>query len=73
MTHMRTTMNIDDKLLSSAIEYAGVKERSAVVRMALEEFVQRRAELRMKALKGSMPDFGKVPVPRRRPPDFKNS
>lgn len=73
MTHMRTTMNIDDKLLSSAIEYAGVKERSAVVRMALEEFVQRRAELRMKALRGSMPDFGKVPAPRRRPPDFTNS
>ena len=70
---MRTTMNIDDKLISSAIEYSGVKERSTVVRMALEEFVQRRAELRLKELKGSMPEFGKVPVPRRRPPNFTNS
>ena len=65
---MRTTMNIDDELISSAIEYSGVKERSAVVRMALEEFVQRRAELRMAKAKGSIPDFGKVPVPRRRFP-----
>ena len=64
---MRTTMNIDDSLIASAIEYSGVKERSTVVRMALEEFVQRRAELRLAKLKGSMPDFGKVPVRRRRP------
>ena len=68
MRLMRTTLNIDDDLISSAIEYSGVKERSAVVRMALEEFVQRRAELRMAKAKGSIPDFGKVPVPRRRFP-----
>ena len=70
---MRTTLTIDDKLVSTALEYAGVKERSVVIRMALEEFVQRRAELRLKELKGTMPDFGKVPVPRRRPPAFTNS
>ena len=64
---MRTTMNIDDSLIASAIEYSGIKERSTVVRMALEEFVQRRAELRLAKLKGSMPDFGKVPARRRRP------
>lgn len=65
---MRTTITLDEKLLSSALEYAGVKERSTVLRMALEEFVQRRAELRMAKAKGSLPDFGKVPVPRRRFP-----
>jgi Arc/MetJ family transcription regulator len=70
---MRTTINLDDKLVLAALDYAGVKERSTVMRMALEEFVQRRAELRLKELKGSMPDFGKVPVPRRRPPNFTNS
>jgi Arc/MetJ family transcription regulator len=64
---MRTTMNLDDELISSAIEYSGVSERSAVVRMALEEFVQKRAELRMAKAKGSMPDFGKIPARRRRP------
>jgi Arc/MetJ family transcription regulator len=65
---MRTTVNLDDELLASAIEYAGVKERSTVLRMALEEFVQRRAELRLALAKGSMPDFGKTPVRRRRFP-----
>jgi Arc/MetJ family transcription regulator len=65
---MRTTITLDEKLLSAALDYAGVKERSTVMRMALEEFVQRRAELRMAKAKGSMPDFGKVPVPRRRFP-----
>ncbi len=70
---MRTTITIDDELLAKAVEYTGIKERSTVMRIALEEFVQRRAELRLKELKGSMPDFGKVPVPRRRPPNFTNS
>jgi Arc/MetJ family transcription regulator len=65
---MRTTMTVDDELIASAIEYAGIKERSTVMRMALEEFVQRRAELRMAKAKGSIPDFGKVAVPRRRFP-----
>ena len=63
---MRTTMNIDDDLLATAAEYSGIKERSAIVRMALEEFVQKRAELRLAKLKGSMPDFGEVPARRRR-------
>ena len=65
---MRTTMTIDDELIAKAIDYAGIKERSTVMRMALEEFVQRRAEMRMAKAKGSIPDFGEVPVPRRRFP-----
>ena len=65
---MRTTMTIDDDLIAKALDYAGIKERSTVMRMALEEFVQRRAELRMARAKGSLPDFGEVPVPRRRFP-----
>ena len=64
---MRTTITIDDELLAKASEYTGVKERSTLLRMALEEFVQKRAELRLAKLKGSMPDFGKVPARRRRP------
>ncbi|MEP6784938.1 MAG: type II toxin-antitoxin system VapB family antitoxin [Sphingomonadales bacterium] len=61
-------MTIDDELIAKAIDYAGIKERSTVMRMALEEFVQRRAELRMAKAKGAIPDFGKVPVPRHRFP-----
>ncbi len=64
---MRTTINLDEELLAAASEYSGVNGRSALLHMALEEFVQKRAELRLARLKGSMPDFGKVPVRRRRP------
>lgn len=65
---MRTTMTVDDDLIAKAIDYSGVKERSTVMRMALEEFVQRRVELRMAEARGAIPDFGKVPVPRRQFP-----
>lgn len=65
---MRTTITLDDELLAKAIEYTGVKERATVIRMALESLVAREAARRLAALGGSMPDFGKVPVPRRRSP-----
>jgi Arc/MetJ family transcription regulator len=61
-------MNIDDELLAKAMEYTGVKERATVVRMALESLVAREAGRRLAALGGSMPEFGNVPVPRRRFP-----
>lgn len=70
---MRTTITLDDKIVADLRESTGIKETSALVRQALLEMRQRRAELRMAKLKGSMPNFGKVPVPRRRPPNFTNS
>ncbi len=70
---MRTTINLDDELIAKAIEYTGIKERSALVRMGLESLIAREAQRRLAALKGSIPDFGRTPVPRRRPPNFTNS
>jgi Arc/MetJ family transcription regulator len=67
---MRTTMNLDDDLLATAMEYSGIKERATVVRMALEQFVAIEAERRLARLKGSLPDL-KAP-PRRRAPNFRN-
>lgn len=69
---MRTTINLDDDLIAKATEYTGVKERSVLVRMGLESLIAREAQRRLAALKGSMPDFGSTPVPRRRPPAFTN-
>ncbi|MEO7635158.1 MAG: type II toxin-antitoxin system VapB family antitoxin [Sphingomicrobium sp.] len=69
---MRTTINLDDELISKAAEYTGVKERSALVRMGLESLIAREAQRRLAALKGSIPNLGSTPVPRRRPPDFIN-
>lgn len=61
---MRTTVNIDDKLLADAKEYTGVRETPTLVRMALEALVQREAARRLARLGGTDPD-AKIP-PRRR-------
>jgi len=68
---MRTTVNLDDDLLASASEYTGVKERSTLLRMALESLIAREAGKRLAALGGTMPDLSAPP--RRRPPNFLNS
>jgi Arc/MetJ family transcription regulator len=67
---MRTTITLDDEILSDLRESTGIKETSALVRKALLEMRQREAGRLLASLKGSMPDMGKVPVPRRRPPSF---
>ena len=70
---MRTTITLDDKIVADLRESTGIKETSALVRRALLEMRQREAGRVLASLKGSMPDFGEVPVPRRRPPNFTNS
>jgi Arc/MetJ family transcription regulator len=62
---MRTTIAIDDELFAKAQEYAGVTEKSAVVREALKAFVEREAARRLARLGGTQPD-AEAP-PRRRP------
>lgn len=69
---MRTTITLDDELLQSLRETTGIQETTALVRKALLEMRQRESGRILASLKGSMPDFGKVPVPRRRPPNFTN-
>ncbi len=67
---MRTTVNIDDKLLQDLREGFGIEETSALVRQALVEMRQRLAAQRLIALGGSDPDA--KAAPRRRPPRFVN-
>jgi Arc/MetJ family transcription regulator len=62
---MRTTLALDDELVARAQEYTGIKEKSALVRAALEALVQREAARRLARLGGSQPDLKRVP--RRRP------
>jgi len=52
-------------LFAKAQQYAGVTEKSAVVREALKAFVEREAARRLARLGGTQPD-AKAP-PRRRP------
>ena len=61
---MRTTIVLDDELIKQAQEYTGIKEKSALVRKALEGLIQKEASRRLAALGGTMP--GLKPIPRRR-------
>jgi len=62
---MRTTISLDDELLSKAQEYTGVQEKSALIRVALTALIEREAARRLARLGGSEPDL--QPIPRRRP------
>jgi len=62
--HMRTTLIIDDQLLSRASELTGVKEKTALVRMGLEYLIARESAKRLAKLGGTAKDL--KPIPRRR-------
>jgi Arc/MetJ family transcription regulator len=61
---MRTTLNIDDDLLSQAQELTGILEKTALVRAALKSLIERETSRRMAKLGGTQPDL--KPIPRRR-------
>ena len=60
---MRTTVNLDDSLLDRAEKLSGVKERSALLRAALEALIQRESARRLARLGGTEPQLR---TPRRR-------
>jgi Arc/MetJ family transcription regulator len=64
---MRTTVTLDDKLLKSASEAIGVKERSVVLRESLKALIEREAARRLARLGGSDPDAS-APARRRSAP-----
>jgi len=61
---MRTTLNIDNDLITEATRLTGVKEKTSLVRMGLVSLIQREAGKRLAAMGGSDPN-AKAP-PRRR-------
>ncbi len=62
--YMRTTLNIDDELLSEAQRLSGLREKTAVVRAGLEALIARESARRLALLGGTEPKL--APVPRRR-------
>jgi len=62
---MRTTIAIDDELLSKAQAYTGFKEKSVLIREALKALIEREASRRLARLGGSEPEL--ATPPRRRP------
>ena len=61
---MRTTINIDDEILSRASELTGIKEKTALVRMGLEYLIARESAKRLARLGGTEKNLR--PIPRRR-------
>jgi Arc/MetJ family transcription regulator len=62
--HMRTTLNIDDRLLEQAAKLTGIEEKTSLVRLGLEALISKKAALRLAKLGGSEKQL-QVP-PRRR-------
>ena len=61
---MRTTLNIDNKMLERAAELTGVGEKTSLVRMGLEALIARQSAQRLAALGGT--EKHAKAVPRRR-------
>ncbi len=60
---MRTTLNIDDRLLDEAQRITGVTRKSALVREGLKALIERESARRLARLGGSEPQL--KPIPRR--------
>ncbi|MDX2251665.1 MAG: type II toxin-antitoxin system VapB family antitoxin [Nitrospira sp.] len=52
---MRTTVNIDDRLIERAVRLTGVQEKAQLVRLGLEALISREAAKRLAHLGGSEP------------------
>jgi Arc/MetJ family transcription regulator len=61
---MRTTLALDDELLTEAQSLTGLEEKSALVREALKALIERESARRLARLGGSEPQL-RAP-PRRR-------
>lgn len=62
--HMRTTLNIDEKIFEKASKLTGVREKTALVRLGLEALISRESSKRLAKLSGTEKDLH--PIPRRR-------
>jgi len=54
---MRTTLNIDDKILEKASRLTGLKEKTALVRLGLEALIARESSKRLAGLGGTEKDL----------------
>lgn len=60
---MRTTIALDDDLVAEAQRLTGTREKSALVRQALQALIQAESARRLARLGGSEPELS---LPRRR-------
>ena len=57
MSTTRTTLNLDEQLLSQAREYTGIQEKTALIHEGLRSLIAREACKHLAALGGTMPNF----------------
>ena len=50
---MRTTLNIEDRLIKSASELTGIKEKTELVKLGLEALISRESSKRLAKLGGT--------------------
>ncbi len=64
---MRTTLALDDELVAKAQRFTGLKEKSALVREALNALIERESARRLALLGGSEPQLVQTPRRQSRP------
>jgi hypothetical protein len=58
---MRTTLNIEEKLIEKASELTGVREKTALVRLGLEALISLESSKRLARLGGSEKKLKSIP------------
>ncbi|HJO55156.1 MAG TPA: type II toxin-antitoxin system VapB family antitoxin [Candidatus Scalindua sp.] len=58
---MRTTLNIEDKLISKASKLTGVKKKTALVKLGLEALIAIESSKRLAKLGGTEKKLAMVP------------
>ncbi|MDD2672687.1 MAG: type II toxin-antitoxin system VapB family antitoxin [Syntrophales bacterium] len=61
---MRTTLNIDDRLIDEASRMTGIKEKTTLVKLGLEALIERESGKRLARLGGTEKQL--KPIRRRR-------
>jgi Arc/MetJ family transcription regulator len=61
LIHMRTTLNIDDKILEKASRLTGIKEKTSLVRLGLEALIARESSKRLAKLGGTEDNLRSIP------------
>ena len=60
-TIMRTTLNIEDKLINKASELTGIREKTSLVRLGLEALISRESAKRLAKLGGTEKKIEDIP------------
>ena len=58
---MRTTITLDDEMLSAATKWTGIQAKSELINFVLQQFIQREAARRLAEMGGTMPDLELTP------------